>query len=274
MEAVKKNYAQYLDQSWKEWVIKNLNSGVPVPQIATILLENGFLEASIALLESFKIAPNVPLIDLSANTVQLADKTVQIVFTCQKPYVVVIDDFLSASECDLLIDSADNKFFAAGVVDNATGQSIQHADRTSMNASFARGENEIVRLIERRVAELVNWPVEHGEPIQILRYKDGGQYKAHFDYFDADTVGGQKNMERGGQRVGTFLMYLSEVDAGGATRFPTMNFEVRPKKGMALLFINTLLTGAINPLTLHASVPVTKGVKYIATKWLREKPYV
>ena len=31
--------------------------------------------------------------------------------------------------------------------------------------------------------------------------------------------------------------------------------------------------GAVLPTTLHAGAPVISGVKYIATKWLRERAY-
>lgn len=44
--------------------------------------------------------------------------------------------------------------------------------------------------------------------------------------------------------------------------------------GTALYFANTDLGGAIERQTLHAGMPVTEGVKYLATKWLRERPYV
>ena len=80
-------------------------------------------------------------------------------------------------------------------------------------------------------------------------------------------------MAVGGQRVGTFLMYLSDVDAGGATRFPSVNLEIRPKAGMAVYFADLLATGEPDRLSLHASIPVIEGTKYLATKWLREKPY-
>lgn len=264
---------QHLDESWQEWLVNNYNMGVLPKRLALSMFEKGLLDATNAMLKDFNLTADIPLINLDKNHVQLQDKDVSILFACQKPYVVVIDEFLSPKECQQLIQASENKFTHSRVVDKETGEFVEHSARTSMSTSFIRGENDIVKTIERRIAELLNWSVENGEGLQVLRYQDGGEYKPHFDFFNADETGSKKQMERGGQRVGTFLMYLSEVEAGGATRFPTMNFEVRPKTGMALYFGDVLLTGQSDPLTLHASVPVTQGVKYIATKWLRQTVY-
>jgi len=56
---------------------------------------------------------------------------------------------------------------------------------------------------------------ENGEDIQVLRYEHGQKYDAHFDYFH-DKV----NIVRGGHRMATILMYLSNVTKGGETVFP------------------------------------------------------
>lgn len=269
--------SKLLDKDWLDWVKTNLERQVPVETLAKTLSEHGKAEAGRVLLQgddNVKHDYPIPQINLDKNHLVLSDgKQVDIVFSCDKPYVVVLENFLSLEECQTLINVTENKFEDARVIDPETGQFVQHQARTSMNAAFIRGENEIVRTIEQRIAETINWDVDRGEGMQVLRYQIGGEYKAHYDFFDANKVGGQKNMAVGGQRVGTFLMYLSDVEAGGATRFPNMSFEVRPKAGMALYFGDVLASGLPDEKTLHSSVPVVEGVKYIATKWLREKTY-
>lgn len=59
------------------------------------------------------------------------------------------------------------------------------------------------------------WFSENGEDIQVLRYEHGQKYDPHYDYF-ADKV----NIARGGHRVATVLMYLTDVTKGGETVFP------------------------------------------------------
>lgn len=56
---------------------------------------------------------------------------------------------------------------------------------------------------------------ENGEDIQVLRYEHGQKYEPHFDFF-SDKV----NIAKGGHRVATVLMYLSDVLQGGETVFP------------------------------------------------------
>lgn len=58
-------------------------------------------------------------------------------------------------------------------------------------------------------------PPENGEDIQVLRYEEGQRYEPHYDYF-TDKV----NIVRGGHRLATVLMYLSDVEKGGETVFP------------------------------------------------------
>lgn len=63
------------------------------------------------------------------------------------------------------------------------------------------------------------WISDNGEDIQVLRYEHGQKYDPHYDYF-SDKV----NIARGGHRVATVLMYLTNVTKGGETVFP--NAEV------------------------------------------------
>lgn len=260
-----------LPPEWQDWLDSNIKRQVPLATLATTLSEHGFGEFARTLVAKPSVA--LPFIDTTHNSIHLDGRTCQITMVCDKPYLVVLDNFLSMDECEQLITLSDNKFLDAMVVDDATGDFVKNPHRTSMNTAFNRGENELISTIEERIAKLIHWDADRGEGVQVLRYGNGGEYKAHFDFFDPNTTGGQRNMVVGGQRVGTFLMYLSDVDAGGATRFPSVNLEVRPKAGMAIYFADLLSTGEPDRLSLHASTPVVTETKYLATKWLREKPY-
>lgn len=129
--------------------------------------------------------------------------------------------------------------------------------------------------------------IENGETIQILNYKVGQKYDAHFDYFHDKT-----NQQLGGHRMATALMYLADVAKGGETVFPNAEgkhlqpkddgtwsdcakngLAVKPMKGDTLLFFSCHLNATTDPLSLHASCPVIEGEKWSATRWIHLRSF-
>ena len=209
----------------------------------------------------------------SPNTIDTSDRGVRILFALNAPRVVLFGGLLSHEECDEMIRLATPKLTRSTVVNAATGAYDVHDARTSSGAHFERGENEVVRRIEARIAELTSYPVEHGEPIQILHYVPGAEYKPHFDYFDPKLAGNEKVLAMGGQRIATLIMYLNDVESGGSTIFPDIGLDVLPHKGNAVFFAYSSERGELDSRTLHGGSPVSGGEKWIATKWIRVGPY-
>jgi prolyl 4-hydroxylase len=187
------------------------------------------------------------------------------------PRVVVFGSLLSDQECDELIGLATPRLARSLTVATKTGGEEVNADRTSSGMFFQRGENELVRRLEERIGRVLNWPVENGEGLQILHYTPGTEYKPHYDYFDPNEPGTPTILRRGGQRVGTVVMYLSEPEKGGGTTFPDIHMEVAPKRGNAVFF--SYERPHPSTKTLHGGAPVLAGEKWIATKWLRERRF-
>jgi prolyl 4-hydroxylase len=145
--------------------------------------------------------------------------------------------------------------------------------RTSSGTHFERGESELIGRIEQRISEPTGHPVENGEPIQVLHYTPGAEYKPHFDYFDPAQPGNETVLAMGGQRVATLLMYLNDVEAGGSTVFPSIGLDLLPRRGSAVSFAYTSESEETDARTLHGGSPVVTGEKRIATKWLRQRRY-
>lgn len=177
------------------------------------------LEAQAGHGEGMPDAHPQPDIDTAANTVQTPDRQVHILMTLITPRIVVLGNVLSSEECDALAAFSDQRMARSPVVADADGSMQLHAHRTSSGAMLQRGETQLVARIEARLAALANWPVERGEGMQVLRYGPGNEYRTHFDWFDADAPGPRKHLQRGGHRLGTFVLYLSEVEQGGAVFF-------------------------------------------------------
>ena len=208
------------------------------------------------------------------NTIDAADREIHLLFALTAPRILLFGNLLSAEECEQMIQMSRDKLERSSVVNNETGAYDIHPHRTSYGTYFNRGENELIRRIEDRIAELVQYPLENGEPIQILHYEPGGEYKPHFDYFDPKQPGNEQVLKQGGQRIATLIMYLNTVEAGGSTVFPEVGIDVLPRRGNAVYFAYCSENGTLDPRSLHGGSPVGAGEKWIATKWFRQQRYI
>ena len=208
-----------------------------------------------------------PALDAGTPTLAAGDREVAVLGTLRHPRLVVFGDLLAADECVELIAMARQRLARSETVVESDGASAVNEARTSDGMFFERGENALVARIEARIAALLNWPVENGEGLQILRYRPGAEYKPHYDYFDPAQPGTSALLQRGGQRLATLVMYLNTPARGGATTFPDVQFEVMPVRGNAVFFSYELPLPETR--TLHGGAPVLEGEKWVATKWLR-----
>ncbi|WOV89222.1 2OG-Fe(II) oxygenase [Sporosarcina oncorhynchi] len=190
----------------------------------------------------------------------MTDRTIDIVAKIDEPLIVVLGNMLSDEECDELIRLSSDKMKRSKI--GTTREENQL--RTSSSMFIEESENLIVARIENRIATVMNIPIEHGEGLQILQYTPGQQYKAHHDFFSS-TSSVTNN------RISTLVMYLNDVEQGGETFFPHLNFSVSPRKGMAVYFEYFYDNPTLNDLTLHGGAPVEVGEKWVATQWMRKQ---
>lgn len=255
-----------------EAVLKSMCDSGWHEDVAIVALEStlqGYLEEH-ARAHNLPAPKPVPEPDLADAPISLlaADREVQVLMTMRNPRVVVFGGLLSPEECDEFVALANERLARSETVDMKTGGSELNEARTSEGMFFERGENELCSRIESRIAALLNWPIENGEGLQILRYGPGAEYKPHYDYFDPTAAGTPTILKRGGQRLASLVTYLNTPGKGGATIFPDVALEVAPVKGNAVFFSYD----RPHPMTrtLHGGAPVIEGEKWVATKWLRE----
>lgn len=212
-----------------------------------------------------------PALADSPSGIWAVDRRVDVLLSLENPRVVLFGGLLSHAECDEIVALASARTKRSHTMDMQTGGSNVDSVRTSEGMFFSRGETAVIQRVEARIAALVNWPVEQGEGVQVLHYRPGAEYKPHYDYFDPAMPGSARTIERGGQRVGTVVMYLNTPEKGGGTTFPDVHLEVSPIKGNAVFFSYD----RPHPVTrsLHGSAPVIAGEKWVATKWLRERRF-
>jgi hypothetical protein len=114
--------------------------------------------------------------------------------------------------------------------------------------------------------------LSHAEPLIVLRYAPGQEYRPHSDCLPESLI---TPFERGGsgQRVATVITYLNADCTGGATVFPRLDLSVAPRAGNVLCFSNLDAEGRPEPGAVHAGEPVTAGLKWICTLWMRQGPH-
>ena len=290
---------QKLDKAWQDWIGENILRGCSRSVFLKEMLKAGITEDTalfnlanyVSTGAAVNSSPSIssPLGSQTAvngdfiqeasylfqheNSLTTKDgQHIQVAMRVTKPDVVLLDNFMTHDECDAFCELSKSTLTKSTVVDDATGDSVNHEHRISLGTYFALGQNDLVKKIETRIAEVTGTPVPNGEGIQILNYAGGGEYRPHFDYFP-DNVGGRVHTAQGGQRIITVIMYLDDVKAGGATVLPNINLNVYPKKGSALYFSYFNSKGQVDPSTLHGGAPVVEGEKWIATKWIREREY-
>ena len=147
-----------------------------------------------------------------------------------------------------------------------------HYFRTSETCDLS-AEEPAVRDLEARLYALNRIDPAYGEPVQGQRYEVGQEFKAHTDYFEPDGQDFVRYCSVAGQRTWTFMIYLNDVEAGGATRFKVVDKMFRPERGKLVGWNNHRPDGTLNAATLHHGMKVRKGVKYVITKWYRERPW-
>ena len=180
------------------------------------------------------------------------------------PEVLLFKALLNVDECQYLIDSATPSFQSSVIVDPASGQMRPHPVRTSDTAAFPWvDETPAIHAINQRLAAASGTPAENGEPLQILRYAPGQEYRPHHDALPHTD----------NQRILTMLVYLNDAYEGGETIFLKTGLKVKGAIGDALLFRNADQQGRPYPAAQHAGLPVRAGQKLIASRWIHEKRF-
>lgn len=280
--------SQTITPELRRWIIEQAQAGHAAPVVLKSMRDAGWDEdvAAEALEVTLQdhlnelavrqgLPPAVPVpepqLDDSPTEVDCGDRVVKVLLAMAQPRVVVFGGLLSDEECDALIAAAEPRMARSLTVATKTGGEEVNDDRTSDGMFFQRGETPLLQRVEERIARLLHWPIENGEGLQVLHYRPGAEYKPHYDYFDPTEPGTPSIVKRGGQRVGTLVMYLNTPEKGGGTTFPDVHLEVGPQRGNALFF--SYERPHPSTRTLHGGAPVIAGEKWIATKWLREREF-
>lgn len=208
------------------------------------------------------------------SVIQTSDRTIPVLLRLAQPFLAVLDSVLSTEECDMLIGLARNRMQPSTVVDLLTGENKIAEHRNSYGMFFQLQETPFIAMLDRRISEVMNCPVENGEGLQVLHYGPGAKNTPHFDFLLPSNAANMESLERSGQRISTLVIYLNDVASGGETVFPELGLSVSPKKGNAVYFEYTNSLHQVDHKSVHAGAPVNIGEKWAVTKWMRERRFI
>ncbi len=202
-------------------------------------------------------------------------KTIELEPLADAPRMFSVKGFLPAPVCDWLIKTAKSRLTRA-VVNIPDGATTVSKGRTNSSAGFAHLEGDLVmQLVCGRIARATGTELSHHEPVNILHYGPGEEYRPHYDVmtpWGPDGHAFASEAQTRGLRMATVLVYLNEGYEGGETAFPRLNLQYKGERGDALIFWSVSGSGAPERDSLHAGKPVLRGEKWLLSQWIRERP--
>ncbi|XP_049896504.1 prolyl 4-hydroxylase subunit alpha-2 isoform X3 [Epinephelus moara] len=184
------------------------------------------------------------------------------------PHIVRYLDVLSHMEIEKIKELAKPRLARATVRDPKTGVLTTANYRVSKSAWLEGEDDPVIDRVNQRIQDITGLTVDTAELLQVANYGVGGQYEPHYDFsrrpFDS-------NLKSDGNRLATFLNYMSDVEAGGATVFPDFGAAIWPRKGTAVFWYNLFKSGEGDYRTRHAACPVLVGSKWVSNKWIHER---
>lgn len=188
------------------------------------------------------------------------------------PRIERFREALTPIECAWLRASAQTRLAPSLVADPRTGTARADPVRTGQTMCFSPAVPGVfARRLAARLAALAGRDLAAAEPLAVLRYRPGQEYKAHHDWLGSAALA-RDPLREAGERIATVLGWLNVPEAGGATLFPRLDLRVEPVLGDVLAFANIDAAGAPAEHSFHAGEPVTAGEKWLASLWIRARP--
>lgn len=182
------------------------------------------------------------------------------------PYIALYPQLFSPAECRYLMVLGTPWLEKASILDlSGQGRTDERVRDAHCCSIPNMAEDLVVQAVNRCIAAATGTQASWGEPLNILKYMPGQQYKPHHDGTGTDNVS---------VRVLTALIWLNDQFEGGETDFPKIKVRVRGGVGDMLVFKNIRDNGAFDERMIHAGLPVTQGVKWMASRWIRTEPYL
>ncbi|XP_060071988.1 prolyl 4-hydroxylase subunit alpha-1-like [Ylistrum balloti] len=187
----------------------------------------------------------------------------------QRPRISMFHDVISKSDIEKIKITSAERFKDSTVVLTAGSTTNVHM---RVSQTHWMSENDFTRRLTWKIGILTGLNttfrkrVSDSEPFQVLNYGSGGMYNPHVDPLQGTQS--PDYLVGSGDRLATWMFYLSSVTAGGATVFPRLRVRIPVVEGAAAFWFNLVDDGRVDQRTVHAGCPVLLGSKWVANKWI------
>jgi hypothetical protein len=187
--------------------------------------------------------------------------------------VFVVDGFVSAAACREVLAELDHALWKPSLTYQPSADEMHKQVLTQNRVSETAHQDffpsqlvELLNPIEEHLTEEFGIDRGHLEWWQATRYPAGGHLGYHLDagYWDEHYAG---------DRLLTFLLFLTTPVAGGGTHFRALDLLVEARAGRLLAWKNLFADGGANHSMIHAGTPVCKGEKVTLVTWQRQRPF-
>lgn len=192
----------------------------------------------------------------------------------EAPRVRCARGFTTPDVCGWLISRAQGRMEPATLYKGDTKIAEFDAARTCSDYQFdIVNAGVVLQFLRARIAKMTGLIVPAMEPPRVFHYALGEEIKPHYDRLVDGTSGYGGDGGYQGDRIVTFLLYLNDDYDGGDLDFPRVNFRCKGKTGDAVYFAHVDGAGKPEKLSLHASIPITRGEKWIFSQWIHDRPF-
>lgn len=186
-----------------------------------------------------------------------------------EPPIVLWHDFVTAAEVEHIQNIARPRLRRATVRNPISGKLETAPYRITKNVWLPDNLTPVTKSINKRIELVTGLSMEESEELQVANYGLGGHYAPHFDHARRRELDAYERKH--GNRIATFMVYLTNVPAGGATVFTRTGARVQPVERAAVFWYNLHRSGDGDVRSRHAACPVLAGSKWVMNKWIRER---
>jgi prolyl 4-hydroxylase len=184
----------------------------------------------------------------------------------------VFPNFVTPAVCAWLIEQARPGLKRALIYDPVGGKDIADHMRTNSAAGFDLMHADVVQAaVQWRMSIAVGVPIAHMEGPTVLHYAIGEQITNHYDFVNPRIPNYQSEIDKRGQRIVTFLVYLNDDYEGGETDFPSLGLRYHGAKGNGIFFTNALPNGEADLRMVHAGLPPKDNEKWLMSQFIRNR---